>query len=94
MPQEKETLLSQGLGEDIWNLLSRINGLDDDSSITNKLSEMMIFDGNVLCPGSKLWALCNREADFIVFPDSATENWNAIHPKLEDRKTVNPFTRN
>ena len=48
MLQEKETLLSQGLGEDICNFLSRINGLDDDSSITNKLSEMMVIDGNVL----------------------------------------------
>ena len=75
MPQETETLLSQGLGEDICNLLSRINGLDDDSSITTKTSEMMVLDGNVLCPGSKLWALCNCDAAFIVFPDSATEYW-------------------
>ena len=52
MPQETETLLSQGLGEDIYNLLSRINGLDDDNSITNKSSEMMVLDGNVLCRGS------------------------------------------
>ena len=73
MPQETENLLSQGLGEDICNLLSRINGLDDDSSITNKFSEMMVLDGNVLCPGSKLWALCNSDAAFIVFPDSATD---------------------
>ena len=58
MPQETETLLSQGLGEDICNLLSRINGLDDDSSITNKSSEIMVLDGNVLFPGSKLWDLC------------------------------------
>ena len=75
MPQETETLLSQGLGEDICNLLSRINGLDDYSSITNKSSEMMLLDGNVLCPGSKLWDLCNFDADLIVFPDSATEYW-------------------
>ena len=75
MPQETETLLSQGLGEDIGNLLIRINGLDDDSSITNKSSEMMVLDGNVLCPGSKLWYLRNCDAAFIVFPDSATENW-------------------
>ena len=34
MLQEAENLLSQGLGEDICNFLSRINGLDDDSSIT------------------------------------------------------------
>ena len=57
MPQETETILSQGLGEDICNFLSRINGLDNDSSITNKSSEMMVLDGNVLCPGSKLWAI-------------------------------------
>ena len=57
MPQEIETLLFQGLGEDICNLLSRINGLEDDSSITNKLSEMMVLDGNVICPGSKFWDL-------------------------------------
>ena len=69
MPQETETLLSQGLGEDICNLLSRIYGLDDDSSITNKSSKIMVFDGNVLCSGSKLWALCNCDAAFIVFPD-------------------------
>ena len=75
MPQETETLLSQGLGEDICNLLSRINGIDYDSSITNKSSEMMVLDGNVLFPGSKLWALCNCDAAFIVFPDSATEYW-------------------
>ena len=75
MPQETENLLSQGLGEDICNLLSRINGLDDDSSITNKSSEIMVLDGNVLCLGSKLWALCNCDAAFIVFPDSATEYW-------------------
>ena len=59
MPQETETHLSQGLGEDIYNLLSRINGLDDYSSITNKSSKMMVLDGNVLCTGSKIWALCN-----------------------------------
>ena len=52
MPQETETLLSQGLGEDIYNLLIRINGLDDDSSITNKSSEMIVLDGNVLCTRS------------------------------------------
>ena len=75
MPQETETLLSQGLGEDICNLLSRINGIDDDISITNKSSEIMVLDGNVLCPGSKLWALCNCDAALIVFPDSATEYW-------------------
>ena len=75
MPQETKTLLSQGLVEDICNFLSRINGLDDDSSITNKTSEMMVLDGNVLCPGSKLWALFNCDADFIVFPDSVTEYW-------------------
>ena len=75
MPQETETLLSQGLGEDICNLLSLINGVDDDSSITNKSFEMMVLDGNVLCPGSKIWALCNCDAAFIVFPDSATEYW-------------------
>ena len=75
MPQETETLLSQGLGEDICNFLSRINGLDDDSSITKKSSEMMVLDGNVLFPGSKIWALCNCDAAFIVFPDSATEYW-------------------
>ena len=73
MPQEAETLISQGLGEDICNMLSRINGLDDDSSITNKSSEMMVLDGNMLCPGSNLWALCNCDAAFIVFPDSAKE---------------------
>ena len=73
MPQETETLISQGLGEDISNLLSRINGLDDDSSITNKSSEMMVLDGNVLCPRSKIWAICNCDAAFIFFPDSATE---------------------
>ena len=75
MPQETETILSQGLGEDICNFLSRINGLDDDSSITNKSSEMMVLDGNVICPGSKHWALCNCNAAFIVFPDNATEYW-------------------
>ena len=75
MPQETETLLSQRPGEDICNLLSRINGLDDDSSITNKSSEIMVLDGNVLFPGSKIWALCNCDAAFIVFPDSATEYW-------------------
>ena len=75
MPQETETLLSQGLGEDICNLISRINGIDDDSYITNKTSEMMVLDGNVLCMGSKLWDLCNFDAAFIVFPDSATEYW-------------------
>ena len=75
MPQETEILLSQGLGEDICNLLSRINGLDDECSITNKTSEMMVLDGNVICPGSKLWALCNCDTAFIVFPDSATEYW-------------------
>ena len=68
MQQETETLLSQGLVEYISNLLSRINVLDDDSSITNKSSEMMVLDGNVLFPGNKLWALCNCDADFIVFP--------------------------
>ena len=75
MPQETETLLSQGLGEDICNLLSRINGLDDDSSITNKSSEMMVLGGNVLCLGSTLWDICNCDAACIVFPDSATEYW-------------------
>ena len=75
MPQEAETLLSQGLGEDIFNFIGRINGLDDDSSITNKLSEMMVLDDNVLFPGSKLWALWNCDAAFIVFTDSATEYW-------------------
>ena len=75
MPQKTETLLSQGLGEDICNLLSRINGLDDDSSITNKPSEMMVLNGNVIFLGSKLWALCKCDAAFIVFPDSATEYW-------------------
>ena len=75
MPQETETLLSQGLDEDICILLSRINGLDDDNSITNKTPEMMVLDGNVLCPGSKLWALCKFDAAFIVFPESATEYW-------------------
>ena len=75
MPQETETLISQGLGEDICNLLRRINGLDDDSFITNKSSEMMVLDGSVLFPGSKLWALCNCDTVFVVFPDSATEYW-------------------
>ena len=75
IPQETETLLSQGLGEYICNLLSRINGLDDDIFITNKWSEMMVLDGNVLCPGSKLWDLCNCDAAFIVLTDSATEYW-------------------
>ena len=75
MPQEAETLLSQGIGEDICNLLSRINGLDDDIPITKKLSKMMVLDGNVLCLGSKLWALFNCDAYFIVFLDSATEYW-------------------
>ena len=64
-----------GLGEDIYNLLSRINGIDNDSSITNKSSEMMVLDGNVFCPGSTLWALCNCDAAFIVVPDSTTEYW-------------------
>ena len=73
MPQETETLISQRLGEYICNLLSYINGLDDDSSITNKSSEMMVLDGNVIFPGSKLWALCNCDAALIAFPDSATE---------------------
>ena len=73
MPQNTETYLSQGLGEDICNLLSRINGLDDDISITNKSSEMMVLDGNVHYPGSKIWALCNCDAAFIFFSDSATE---------------------
>ena len=75
MAQETETILSQGIGEDICNFLSRINGLDDDSSNTNKTSEIMVLDGNVLCPGSKLWALCNCDSAFIVFPDSSTEYW-------------------
>ena len=75
MPQEAETLLSQGLGEYICNLLSRINGLDDDSSITNKSSEMMLLDVNVICPGSKLWDLCDCGEAFIVLLDSATEYW-------------------
>ena len=75
MPQETETLLSQGLGEDICNLLSRINEPDDHSSITNKSSEMMVLDGNVICAGSKLCDICNCDAGFIVFPDSATEYW-------------------
>ena len=75
MPQETENLLSQGLGEDICNFLSRINGLDYDSSITNKSSEVMVLDGNVIFPGSKLWAICNCDAAFIVFPDSATKYW-------------------
>ena len=75
MPQETETLISQGLGEYICNLLSRINGLDDDSSITNKLSEMMVLDGNVICPGRKMWALCNCDAAFGVFQENATEYW-------------------
>ena len=57
MPQETETLLSQGLGEDICNFPIRINELDYDSSITNKSSEMMVLDCNVIFPGSKLWAL-------------------------------------
>ena len=75
MQQETETLLSQGLGEDFCNFLCRINGLDDVSSITNKSSEMMVLDGNVLCPGSKLWDLYNCDAAFIVFPYSATGKW-------------------
>ena len=75
MPQKKETLLSKGLGEDICSFLSRINGLDDDSSITKQLSEIMVLDGNVLFPGSKLWALCKCDTAFIVLPDSATEYW-------------------
>ena len=75
MPQETETLLSQGLGKDICNFLSRINGIDYDSSITNKSSETMVLDVNVLCTGSKLWALCNCDESLIVFPDSATEYW-------------------
>ena len=75
MLQEAETLLSQGLGEDVCNFLGRINGLDDDSSITKKLSEMMVFDGNVLFPGSKICAPCNCDTAFIVFPYSATEYW-------------------
>ena len=54
MPQETETFLSKGLGEDIYNFLSRINGLDDDSSITNKSSETMVLDGNVIGLGSKI----------------------------------------
>ena len=75
MPQEADNLLPQGPGEDICNLLSHINRLDDDSSITNKSSEMMVLDGNVLCLGSKLWDICNCGAAFIVFPDIATEYW-------------------
>ena len=75
MPQETETFISQGLGEDICNLLSCINGLDDNSSITNKSSKMTVLDGNMICTGRKLWALCNCDADFIFFPDSATEYW-------------------
>ena len=75
IPQETETLLSQGLGEDICKFLSRINELNDDSSITDKSSEMMVIDGNVLCLGSTLWAFYNCDAAFIVFPDSATEYW-------------------
>ena len=75
MLQETETLLYQGLGEDICNFFSHINGLDDDSPITNKSSEMMVLDGNLLCTGSKLWALCNCGAAFIILPDSATEYW-------------------
>ena len=51
MPQETETLLSQGISEDICNLLSRINGFDDDSSVTKKSSEMIVLDGNVLFQG-------------------------------------------
>ena len=73
MPQETETFLSQGIGKDICNLLSHINALDDDSSITNKLSEMMVIYGDVLSPGSKFWALCNCDSASIVFPDSATD---------------------
>ena len=75
MPQEAETLLSQGLGEYIYNFLIRINGLDDDSSITYKSSEMMALDENVPCPGSKHWAVCNWDAAFIIFPENATEYW-------------------
>ena len=52
MPQETETLLSQRFSEDIYNLLSGINGLDDDSTITNKMSEVMVFDGDVFCSWS------------------------------------------
>ena len=37
-------------------------------AITNKSSEMMLLDGNVIFPGSKFWALRNCDAAFIVFP--------------------------
>ena len=73
MTQVAETLLSKGLCEDVCNLFSGIHLVNDNFSITDKTSKVMILDGNIICPWSKLWDLRNSDKAFVFFPENATK---------------------
>ena len=88
MPQEAETLLSQGLGEDICNLLSRINGLadfaggwkygnnDSPESVLSRTGFVIMYSGCPITWGSKLQteiALSTTESKYIALSSAMRE---------------------
>ena len=74
MSQIAKALLYQRLSEDVRKLLSCVDGVYDNSPITNKLPKVMIFYCNMFCARSKLGALYNGNTGFVVFPNSTSKD--------------------
>ena len=75
MPQVEETLFPKRICKNVCNLFSGINLFHDNCSLTKKTLKVMILDGNMLFPWSKLWDLRNSDIAFNIFPYSATKYW-------------------
>jgi hypothetical protein len=68
----EENIIPNRLSEDIRDLIMCETVLEQNETIwvclsDNMILKMMIFDGNMLCPRSKFWILCHRNARLIVF---------------------------
>ena len=78
MLQVAETIFSKGLDKNVCNMFGIIYWGHDICSVTNKTSKVMIIDGKMIFPWSKLWAIHISDIDFIILPESETKKMDIL----------------
>ena len=73
LPQVLERRVRKRLGEDVCRLFQCDDRKNLDGLVSHKLTEVVIFERDVLRPGSKFWSLRDLVAAPVVFPDLAEE---------------------
>ena len=70
-PQVSKLFLINWFCQDISKLLSSVNRIEHNCFVEDKLSKVMVLQGNVLSPWSKFGAFSNSDATSVILPCSA-----------------------